>query len=119
MFYRPFGNFTERNYTVTCMVLKVKVNDRRTSSPCHDEFRGPRSDSVRQNTFLVRCVCKMSRECYTFRILRLVSVLFFEASETSSLNEITHDYMVLSVSTSQQKVFDCYPASTFPSFPVL
>ncbi|GFS77370.1 hypothetical protein TNCV_4566071 [Trichonephila clavipes] len=30
------------------MVLKVKANDRRTSSPCHDEFRGPRSDYVRQ-----------------------------------------------------------------------
>ncbi|GFV94706.1 uncharacterized protein TNCV_3864291 [Trichonephila clavipes] len=34
--YRPF----------TCMVLKA--NDRRTSCPCHDEFRGPRSDYVRQ-----------------------------------------------------------------------
>ncbi|GFT62220.1 DUF4817 domain-containing protein, partial [Trichonephila clavipes] len=30
------------NRTVTCMVLKA--NDRRTSCPCHDEFRGPRSD---------------------------------------------------------------------------
>ncbi|GFW50551.1 hypothetical protein TNCV_2888541 [Trichonephila clavipes] len=29
--YRPFGNFTELNRTVTCMVLKA--NDRRTSSP--------------------------------------------------------------------------------------
>ncbi|GFU14172.1 hypothetical protein TNCV_4167701 [Trichonephila clavipes] len=26
------------NHTVTCMVLKA--NDRRTSCPCHDEFRG-------------------------------------------------------------------------------
>ncbi|GFS94320.1 hypothetical protein TNCV_2013811 [Trichonephila clavipes] len=26
-------NFTERNGTVTCMVLKAKVNNRRTSSP--------------------------------------------------------------------------------------
>ncbi|GFW13032.1 histone-lysine N-methyltransferase SETMAR [Trichonephila clavipes] len=34
------------NRTVTCMVLKA--NDRRTSCPCHDEFRGPRSDYVRQ-----------------------------------------------------------------------
>ncbi|GFX28158.1 histone-lysine N-methyltransferase SETMAR [Trichonephila clavipes] len=25
MFYRPFGNFTELNRTVTCMVLKAKV----------------------------------------------------------------------------------------------
>ncbi|GFU85885.1 uncharacterized protein TNCV_2037161 [Trichonephila clavipes] len=44
--YRPFGNFAELNRTVTCMVLKA--NDRRTSCPCHDEFRGPRSDYVRQ-----------------------------------------------------------------------
>ncbi|GFX57637.1 hypothetical protein TNCV_2676231 [Trichonephila clavipes] len=42
----PSGNFTELNRTVTCMVLKA--NDRRTSCPCHDEFRGPRSDYVRQ-----------------------------------------------------------------------
>ncbi|GFY30591.1 uncharacterized protein TNCV_3117531 [Trichonephila clavipes] len=34
------------NRTVTCMVLKA--NGRRTSCPCHDEFRGPRSDYVRQ-----------------------------------------------------------------------
>ncbi|GFW06238.1 hypothetical protein TNCV_37131 [Trichonephila clavipes] len=27
----------------------LKVNDRRTSCPCHDEFRGPRSDYVRQD----------------------------------------------------------------------
>ncbi|GFX96092.1 hypothetical protein TNCV_2289821 [Trichonephila clavipes] len=38
----PSGNFAELNRTVTCMVLKA--NDRRTSCPCHDEFRGPRSD---------------------------------------------------------------------------
>ncbi|GFW72796.1 hypothetical protein TNCV_1266391 [Trichonephila clavipes] len=42
----PLGNFTELNRTVTCLVLKA--NDRRTSCPCHDEFRGPRSDYVRQ-----------------------------------------------------------------------
>ncbi|GFW20412.1 uncharacterized protein TNCV_4546791 [Trichonephila clavipes] len=29
--YRPFGNFTELNRTVTCMVLKT--NGRRTSRP--------------------------------------------------------------------------------------
>ncbi|GFU45349.1 ATP-dependent DNA helicase [Trichonephila clavipes] len=34
----PSGNFAELNRTVTCMVLKA--NDRRTSCPCHDEFRG-------------------------------------------------------------------------------
>ncbi|GFV72078.1 uncharacterized protein TNCV_2460111 [Trichonephila clavipes] len=45
--YRPFGEVSlSLNHTVTCMVLKA--NDRRTSCPCHDEFRGPRSDYVRQ-----------------------------------------------------------------------
>ncbi|GFT59194.1 uncharacterized protein TNCV_3891511 [Trichonephila clavipes] len=47
--YRPFGEVSlSLNRTVTCMVLKA--NDRRTSCPCHDEFRGPRSDYVRQLT---------------------------------------------------------------------
>ncbi|GFW09094.1 uncharacterized protein TNCV_3081861 [Trichonephila clavipes] len=45
--YRPFGEVSlSLNRTVTCMVLMA--NDRRTSCPCHDEFRGPRSDYVRQ-----------------------------------------------------------------------
>ncbi|GFV72752.1 uncharacterized protein TNCV_1269471 [Trichonephila clavipes] len=45
--YRPFGEVSlSLNRTVTCMVLKA--NDRRTCCPCHDEFRGPRSDYVRQ-----------------------------------------------------------------------
>ncbi|GFT35230.1 uncharacterized protein TNCV_1095931 [Trichonephila clavipes] len=45
--YRPFGEVSlSLNRTVTCMVLKA--NDRRTSCPCHDELRGPRSDYVRQ-----------------------------------------------------------------------
>ncbi|GFW23233.1 uncharacterized protein TNCV_3803331 [Trichonephila clavipes] len=45
--YRPFGEVSlSLNRTVTCMVLKA--NDRRTSCPCHDEFRGPCSDYVRQ-----------------------------------------------------------------------
>ncbi|GFW52269.1 uncharacterized protein TNCV_2427161 [Trichonephila clavipes] len=45
--YRPFGEVSlSLNRTVTCMVLKA--NDRRTSCLCHDEFRGPRSDYVRQ-----------------------------------------------------------------------
>ncbi|GFV50427.1 transposable element Tcb1 transposase [Trichonephila clavipes] len=34
----------EQNRTVTCVVLKATGNDRRTSSPCRDEFRGPCSD---------------------------------------------------------------------------
>ncbi|GFU97519.1 glypican-6 [Trichonephila clavipes] len=47
--YRPFGEVSlSLNRTVTCMVLKA--NDRRTSCPCHDEFRGPHSDYVRQFT---------------------------------------------------------------------
>ncbi|GFV44992.1 uncharacterized protein TNCV_615821 [Trichonephila clavipes] len=45
--YRPYGEVSlSLNHTVTCMVLKA--NDRRTSCPCHDEFRGHRSDYVRQ-----------------------------------------------------------------------
>ncbi|GFS78083.1 hypothetical protein TNCV_4548721 [Trichonephila clavipes] len=28
--------------------MVLKANDRRTSCPCHDEFRRPRSDYVRQ-----------------------------------------------------------------------
>ncbi|GFU50256.1 hypothetical protein TNCV_300891 [Trichonephila clavipes] len=28
--------------------MVLKANDRRTSCPCHDEFRGPQSDYVRQ-----------------------------------------------------------------------
>ncbi|GFV50469.1 uncharacterized protein TNCV_1861501 [Trichonephila clavipes] len=28
--------------------MVLEANDRRTSCPCHDEFRGPRSDYVRQ-----------------------------------------------------------------------
>ncbi|GFW46174.1 hypothetical protein TNCV_4210531 [Trichonephila clavipes] len=31
--YRPLGNLTELIPTVTCMVLKAKASDRRTSSP--------------------------------------------------------------------------------------
>ncbi|GFX00213.1 hypothetical protein TNCV_297021 [Trichonephila clavipes] len=31
--YRPFGDFTELNRTVTCIMLKGKANDKRTSSP--------------------------------------------------------------------------------------
>ncbi|GFV42997.1 uncharacterized protein TNCV_3680221 [Trichonephila clavipes] len=50
--YRPFGEVSlSLNCTVTCMVLKA--NDRRTSCPCHDEFRGPRSDYVRQNSIFI------------------------------------------------------------------
>ncbi|GFW18625.1 uncharacterized protein TNCV_1222861 [Trichonephila clavipes] len=37
----------EPNLTVTRMVLKATVNDRRHLALCHDEFRGPRSDLCR------------------------------------------------------------------------
>ncbi|GFU59306.1 uncharacterized protein TNCV_4198281 [Trichonephila clavipes] len=40
---------TELNHTATCMVLKATANDGRKSlALCHDGFRGPRSDTVRQ-----------------------------------------------------------------------
>ncbi|GFW02084.1 uncharacterized protein TNCV_4854241 [Trichonephila clavipes] len=35
---------TEQNRTFTCMVLKATANDKRTTSPCHDEFLGLWSD---------------------------------------------------------------------------
>ncbi|GFW32480.1 uncharacterized protein TNCV_676391 [Trichonephila clavipes] len=31
--------------------MVLKANDRRISCPCHDEFRGPRSDYVRQKRY--------------------------------------------------------------------
>ncbi|GFV87617.1 hypothetical protein TNCV_779011 [Trichonephila clavipes] len=46
--------------------MVLKANDRRTSCPCHDEFRGPRFDYVRQvalennnnnNRFFCHCCC--------------------------------------------------------------
>ncbi|GFV66049.1 uncharacterized protein TNCV_1440561 [Trichonephila clavipes] len=62
-FIVPSGNFAELNRTVTCIVLKA--NDRRTSCPRHDEFRGPRSDYVRQllavSVTIVNRVQKMSQ----------------------------------------------------------
>ncbi|GFT63084.1 hypothetical protein TNCV_705161 [Trichonephila clavipes] len=42
----PSVNFTELNRTVTCMVLKANVAW--ALAPCHEEFRGPPSDYVRQ-----------------------------------------------------------------------
>ncbi|GFX83583.1 uncharacterized protein TNCV_325321 [Trichonephila clavipes] len=37
------------NSTVTCMVLKSTANDKLNLVLCHDEFRGPRSEIVRQD----------------------------------------------------------------------
>ncbi|GFV21932.1 hypothetical protein TNCV_4526191 [Trichonephila clavipes] len=45
--FLSFGNFTELNRTVNCMVLKARLVLQR-QAPCHDEFRGPWSDDVRQ-----------------------------------------------------------------------
>ncbi|GFX31285.1 hypothetical protein TNCV_2061041 [Trichonephila clavipes] len=42
--------------------MVLKANDRRTSSPCHDEFRGPRSDCVRQKeSSISACQCLLKR----------------------------------------------------------
>ncbi|GFV16121.1 hypothetical protein TNCV_3378851 [Trichonephila clavipes] len=64
----PSGNFAELNRTVTCMVLKA--NDRRTSCPCHDEFRGPRSDYVKQLLELfskpIYLISSLKSELYRF-----------------------------------------------------
>ncbi|GFV53768.1 apolipoprotein(A) [Trichonephila clavipes] len=56
------GNFAELIRTVTCTVLKG--NDRRTSSPCYDEFRGPRSDYVRQGDSGGPLACKFGDRWY-------------------------------------------------------
>ncbi|GFW70222.1 hypothetical protein TNCV_3337401 [Trichonephila clavipes] len=47
---------TEPNRTDTCMVLKATANDRRTSSPCRDEFLGLQTDTVRQLRGVLICV---------------------------------------------------------------
>ncbi|GFX73119.1 hypothetical protein TNCV_4501981 [Trichonephila clavipes] len=41
--YHPFGNFAELNRTVTSRPTTGVL-----LAPCDDEFRGPRSDYVRQ-----------------------------------------------------------------------
>ncbi|GFW19173.1 uncharacterized protein TNCV_255001 [Trichonephila clavipes] len=66
--YRPFGEVSlSLNRTVTCMVLKA--NDRRTSCPCHDEFRGPRSDYVRQS--LVNSLVTLTKMKYLIKVALL------------------------------------------------
>ncbi|GFW14875.1 uncharacterized protein TNCV_1563381 [Trichonephila clavipes] len=61
--YRPFGEVSlSLNRTVTCMMLKA--NDRRTSCPCHDEFRGPRSNYVRQVALATTTTTNMSPDSY-------------------------------------------------------
>ncbi|GFV43303.1 uncharacterized protein TNCV_10011 [Trichonephila clavipes] len=46
--YRPFGEFRRAKSYFHLYGAQGQANDRRTSCPCHDEFRGPRSDYVRQ-----------------------------------------------------------------------
>ncbi|GFU14586.1 uncharacterized protein TNCV_406431 [Trichonephila clavipes] len=66
--YRPFGEVSlSLNRTVTCMVLKA--NDRRTSCPCHDEFRGPRSDYVKQ---VALATTTTTLDCFGFILLILL-----------------------------------------------
>ncbi|GFU50280.1 hypothetical protein TNCV_301131 [Trichonephila clavipes] len=47
---------TEPKLTVTCMVIKVTDNDRRTSSLSRAEFCGSQSDNVRQYNFKIEVV---------------------------------------------------------------
>ncbi|GFW77504.1 hypothetical protein TNCV_2498961 [Trichonephila clavipes] len=62
------------------MVLKAK--DRRTSCPCHDEFRGPRSDYVRQ--VMDSWLMSLSREpLKTYRVGGLMHVKSVEAKTSS------------------------------------
>ncbi|GFW69041.1 uncharacterized protein TNCV_2919391 [Trichonephila clavipes] len=46
--YHPSGNFAELIRTVTCMVPKPRPMTGVLLAPCHNEFRGPRSDYLRQ-----------------------------------------------------------------------
>ncbi|GFX67269.1 uncharacterized protein TNCV_775261 [Trichonephila clavipes] len=45
--YRPFEELRRAKIALS-PVWCSRANDRRTSCPCHDEFRGPRSDCVRR-----------------------------------------------------------------------
>ncbi|GFY18590.1 hypothetical protein TNCV_2398151 [Trichonephila clavipes] len=44
----PLGNFAELNCTVLSPVWCSRPTTGVPLAPCHDEFRGPRSDYVRQ-----------------------------------------------------------------------
>ncbi|GFS77605.1 uncharacterized protein TNCV_819251, partial [Trichonephila clavipes] len=50
--YRPFG-VLRRAKIVLSPVRCLKANDRRTSCPCHDEFRGPQSDYIRKQKKII------------------------------------------------------------------
>ncbi|GFT91229.1 hypothetical protein TNCV_4044581 [Trichonephila clavipes] len=51
----PSWNFAELIRNVTCMVLSAN-----TSIPCHDKFRGARSDYVRQTTLGTTTTCHVN-----------------------------------------------------------
>ncbi|GFW19368.1 transposable element Tc3 transposase [Trichonephila clavipes] len=51
--------------------MVLKANDRRTSCPCHDEFRGPRSDYARQGKFDVRLFCRDSNPVVGVEVWRV------------------------------------------------
>ncbi|GFT22422.1 hypothetical protein TNCV_3273931 [Trichonephila clavipes] len=67
------GNFTELNRTVWCSRPTTGV----PRAPCHDEFRGPRSDYVRQQELKKHsddsyfCSCLMPR--YNLKNQKLIS----------------------------------------------
>ncbi|GFX68882.1 uncharacterized protein TNCV_3865801 [Trichonephila clavipes] len=85
--YRPFGEVSlSLNRTVTCMVLKA--NDRRTSCPCHDEFRGPRSDYVRQVRYTWRQFCYGDANTY------LLMCVTEQQSPIGEVQEILDDNLV-------------------------
>ncbi|GFV63040.1 transposable element Tc3 transposase [Trichonephila clavipes] len=83
--YRPFGEVSlSLNHTVTCMVLKA--NDRRTSCPCHDEFRGPRSDYVRQEPLSGGSVVVVHEEPHP----QMIGTLSYRPEETGGREIARH-----------------------------
>ncbi|GFV56457.1 hypothetical protein TNCV_4203811 [Trichonephila clavipes] len=61
--------------------MVLKANDRRTSCPCHDEFRGPRSDYVRQQMCLEPFFFDdISRLTFVHGSNRLVTIVVFLGS---------------------------------------
>ncbi|GFY31240.1 hypothetical protein TNCV_752031 [Trichonephila clavipes] len=54
--------------------MVLKANDRRTSCPCHDEFRGPRSDYVRQAMFFLEKCPPTCPPFQSFKTDLLISV---------------------------------------------
>ncbi|GFU53289.1 uncharacterized protein TNCV_2953251 [Trichonephila clavipes] len=104
--YRPFGEVSlSLNRTVTCMVLKA--NDRRTSCPCHDEFRGPRSDYVRQ---LVKFL-PLSENSFAHLSLRAIN-LFNAAMNACDVKSDTNS-ICTALNTKHTKI-QIYTLNKFP-----